>query len=236
MFESLIRQALGRRYSRLSDDYITWLSFANAGMTHPGNVWCMDYAMANLPGESPIVEIGAFCGLSINIMSYLKLRHGRKNKLFTCDAWRFEGARPGAGLGEHPHISHDDYRQFVKDTFIRNVKFFSQSDLPYALEMTSDQFFEAWNAGAEVEDVFGREVQLGGPISFAFIDGNHSYEFANRDFINTDKSLAPGGFVFFDDSGEHSDGEVCKVVAEVGKLERYRLIKRNPFHLFKKVQ
>ena len=82
--------------------------------------------------------------------------------------------------------------------------------------------------------MFGRETQLGGPIAFCFIDGNHSYEFARRDFENTDRHLQPGGFILFDDSGDGSDWGVCKVVAEVAATGRYELIATNPNYLFKK--
>jgi hypothetical protein len=56
-------------------------------------------------------------------------------------------------------------------------------------------------------DVFGRNVVLGGSLSFCYIDGNHTYGFAKRDFENKDRFLAPGGFIFFDDSGDGSGWE-----------------------------
>ena len=68
-----------------SDEYITKLCYANTGFLNIGNIWCFDYAIANLPSENPIIEIGSFCGLSSNVITYLKYRHSRKNKLICVD-------------------------------------------------------------------------------------------------------------------------------------------------------
>jgi hypothetical protein len=75
----------------ISDEYISWLTFANAGMLSKGNIYAMRYAIENLPSNSPILEIGSFCGLSTNVINYLLLAQGKKNKIFTCDKWSFEG-------------------------------------------------------------------------------------------------------------------------------------------------
>lgn len=55
----------------ISDDYVNWLCYANAGMLHRGNLYCFDYAIRNLPSEAPIVEVGSFCGLSANLLTLL---------------------------------------------------------------------------------------------------------------------------------------------------------------------
>lgn len=52
----------------VSDEYISWLSFANAGMLHAGNIYTMNYAIENLPSNSPVLEIGIFCGLSTYVI------------------------------------------------------------------------------------------------------------------------------------------------------------------------
>ena len=62
----------------LSSEYLNWLMFANAGMLTPGNLWCMDYAIKNLPSTAPILEIGSFCGLSANVITHLKEKHKMK--------------------------------------------------------------------------------------------------------------------------------------------------------------
>ncbi|MGC1267680.1 MAG: hypothetical protein WA853_15460, partial [Candidatus Acidiferrum sp.] len=53
----------------LSDGFIPWLTFANAGMLERGNLHLIDLAMRQLPSDAPILEIGSFCGLSTNILT-----------------------------------------------------------------------------------------------------------------------------------------------------------------------
>lgn len=223
----------GTRYIDLTDEYVSWLTFANAGMLNKGNLLCFDYALRNLPSRNPIVEIGAFCGLSTNLLTYYKRRYGARNALFNCDAWRFEGA---AGKVGDSDLSHEDYRQFVRDSYLRNVRLFSRDDLPHTIETLSDEFFVAWAESRSTTDLFGRPVSLGGSISFCYIDGDHSYESAVRDFRNTDRFLEPGGFVLFDDSADGSKWEVTRVVDEVKRLGAYRVVIQNPNYLFQKLR
>jgi len=69
----------------LKDEYLSWLCFANAGMLDAGNIYAMDIAVQNLPSDSPVVEIGSFCGLSANVISYLLRKHGKANNMMSCD-------------------------------------------------------------------------------------------------------------------------------------------------------
>jgi hypothetical protein len=220
-------------YINISDEYVRWLFYANAGMLDPGNLYCFDYAIRNLPSEAPILEIGSFCGLSTNVLTYYKEKHSVRNRLITCDKWEFETAQLDSMVGESS-ISHSEYRAFAMETYIRNIRMFSRYDLPYTVEMLSDDFFAAWREAAKVSDVSGRPIQLGGPISFCYIDGNHSYEYAKRDFENCDEFLEKGGFILFDDSADGSRWEVCQVVAEVKRSGKYDLIVKNPNYLFQK--
>jgi len=217
----------------VSDEYINWLCFANAGMLERGNLYCFDLAISNITGDAPILEIGTFCGLSTNIITYYKQQNGLKNRLITVDRWEFEGAAKGGTLGAS-QITHEAYANFVKETFIRNVRMFSGDDLPYAIEMLSDEFFSYWEKGAEVVDIFSRSIGLGGPVSFCYIDGNHSYEYALRDFENCDRWLLPGGFILFDDSSDRSGFEVTRVAKEVHRSKRYDTVAKNPNYLFQK--
>ena len=203
-------------------------------MLNQGNVYCINYAIQHLPSASPIVEIGSFCGLTTNIITYFKEKYSVKNRLITCDKWIFEGSESGNMLGDSKTITHDEYKVFVKDTYIRNVRMFSRYDLPFTIEQFSDDFFRSWVKNERKTDLFEKECQLGGPISFCYIDGNHSYEFARRDFQNVDKYLEKGGFVFFDDSFYGSGFEVCRVVQEVLNCGRYELVAKNPNYFFKK--
>lgn len=214
--------------------YMDWLIYANAGMLTRGNAYCIDFAIQNIKSKSPIVEIGSFCGLSTNIITYYKEKNNVDNALVTVDKWIFEGAENGGMLGDSKTVSHAMYKDFIKETFTRNVQMFSRYDLPFTMEVFSDEFFSSWEKAEKCRDVFGREFLLGGPISFCYIDGNHSYEFAKRDYINCDKYLERGGFILFDDSADGSGFEVCKVVKEVLDNGRYDLVAKNPNYFFRK--
>jgi hypothetical protein len=85
-----------------------------------------------------------------------------------------------------------------------------------------------------VRDVFGREVHLGGPIGFAYVDGNHSYDVARRDFDGCDAHLEAGGFILFDDSADHSVWEVRRVVREAIRTGRYEVVAKNPNYLLRR--
>src|SRR5260370_21835802 len=106
---------------------------------------------------------------------------------------------------------------------------FSGDDLPFAIEMTSEEFFRAWRGEQAVQDVFERPVTLGGQISFCYIDGDHTYEGAKRDFLNCDAYLQEGGFILFDDSTVEKFG-VRHLMPEVVTTGRYKLVAQNPNH------
>jgi hypothetical protein len=218
----------------IADEYVTWVYYVNAGMLDRGNLYCFDFAMQHLPSEAPILEIGSFCGLSTNLLGYYKRQRGRSNALLTCEDWSFGGAAPGP---EFPtsRLAIEEYRALVKETFLRNVKMFSARDLPGTVEISAEDFFAAWRKASTVIDVFGTTRRLGGPLSFCYIDGNHSYESAERDFLNCDEFVEPGGFILFDDSSDDSAFQgVRRVVAEVKDSPKYRLVMKNPNYLFQK--
>ena len=153
--------------------------------------------------------------------------------MITCDRWEFEGAKDGP-LSPDTTVAHSEYRQFVKESYLRNIRMFSRDTLPHTIEKYSDEFFAAWRGKETVQDVFGRELKLGGPLSFCYIDGNHSYDFVKRDFENCDEWLEKGGFILFDDSADGSAWEVCRVIREIKAGKDYELVSRNPNYLFRK--
>lgn len=220
----------------ISNEYINWLCFVNAGMLSKGNIYCMDHAIKNLPSNNPIIEIGSFCGLSTNVISYLLKRYKLSNQIFNCDKWMFEGSETGGIIPESIDITFKDYREFVKESYIRNVEFFSNTNKPFTIELYSDDFFSTWNQNKKMKDIFGQEKQLGGNISFCYIDGNHTYDFVKRDFENTNKFLDIGGFILFDDSDDSNPFGLSKLMKEISKMEQYRLIMKNPNYLFKKIK
>jgi hypothetical protein len=214
-------------------EYLKWMSFAVAGMLDPGHRHLIDTAVHVLPTDDPLLEIGAFAGLSTNLISYFLRLHGRNNDLLTTDPWIFEGEE----LVTIPESTKTfvEYRARIRKQFEENVRFWSVDRLPYAFDLASDDLFAAWRAGAIVTDVFGRERRLGGPICFCFVDGDHRYDQVRRDFLNVDGFLVPGGFLLFDDSDEFGAfPDVYRVVREAIDVRGYELIAENPHHLLRK--
>lgn len=214
----------------ISDTYTELLAGVNAGWLERGNLYALSYAIEHLPSDAPIIEIGSFCGLSTNLIDYYKRKFGRSNKLINCDKWEWNDE---GEIGESG-VSYEAYLEFALSTYKRNVEMFS-SALPFTVKEFSDDFFTLWREGKTVTDIFEREIELGGKISFAFIDGNHDYEFAKRDFDNTDEFLEPGGFILFDDSGDYSKWGVVKARDDVIASGRYEIVMKNPNYLFRKL-
>jgi hypothetical protein len=209
---------------------------ANAGWVVEGHLYCFDYAISRLPSTASIVEIGAFCGLSTNVITYFKKKHDKTNQLISVDTWSFEDSK-NSQYAKEAGYSMDDFKSFVMDTYKRNVSFFSGDDMPIAIHDSSDNFFSNWESKTPMNDVFGKSLTTSDQkISFAFIDGNHTYPFAKRDFENVDKYLEVGGFILFDDSADYIGWGSCKVAKEVSKLDRYKLIKKNPHYFFQKIK
>lgn len=220
--------------TKQANEFLTWVRFAVPGMLEQGNIDAMEYAIANMPPGKPIMEIGSFCGLSTVVLSYLLDKRSRTAPIYTCDSWEFEGQKLGAPLGDSPSVTHDAYRAFVISTFVRSMQTFAANRLPYTIECSSDEFFRRWVENEKTIDVFKRPITLGGEISFCYIDGNHTYEFAKRDFGNTDKVLVSGGFILFDDSADDSQWEVNQLAREIASGHQYELVSRNPNYLFRK--
>lgn len=228
------KQAHNHTQSEQENEFLNWVCFAVPGMLDHKNILAMEYAIKNMPPDKPILEIGSFCGLSTIVLSYLLDKYSKSAQIFTCDKWEFEGQQLGAYLGDSMVITHDAYREYVKSTFIRSMKTFSARRLPYTIELFSDEFFSKWFENIKMVDVFQRPIVLGGEISFCYIDGNHTYEFAQRDFKNTDQVLVSGGFILFDDSADGSHWEVNNLAREIASGSKYELISKNPNYLLRK--
>lgn len=221
--------------NRAANEFLAWVRIAVPGMLSKGNIGAMEYAIANMPPGKPILEIGSFCGLSTVVLSYLLDKYSKTIPLYTCDKWEFEGQQLGAPLGDSPSVTHDVYRLYVRNTFVRSMQTFAPQRLPYTIECFSDEFFRRWFKNEKTVDVFDRPVTLGGEISFCYIDGNHTYEFVKRDFENTNRALISGGFILFDDSADGSHWEVNQLTREISFGYEYELVSKNPNYLFRKM-
>lgn len=217
----------------LENEYIQLLSDVVGGYLLPGNLRAFDCCVRNMPEEGSMLEIGSFMGLSTNILTYALFKFGRKNPFFSCDAWCFAGTeKPKAGFF---WTGSDDYRQWVKGTYERNMNLFSKDIQPFTIESFSGEFFEKWEKNETVTDVFGREVTMGGPISFAYIDGAHTYQEVHDDFKNVDRYLMPGGFVLFDDSSDMGVfDDIKRVMIEIMQNDDYNLVLKCPNYCFQK--
>jgi hypothetical protein len=216
---AIVRNTSGFAPRGKQDEFLTWMRFINPGMLWPSNIELIKHCIDNLPSDSAIVEIGSFAGLSLNHITYFLRRAGRSNQVYSVDEWKFEGARPGEMIGESG-VSFDAYRQHVRDTYIRNVSLFSGDRMPLHVELSSDAFFETWNA----------------PISFAYIDGDHSYEQSKRDFDNVHRHLEIGGFIIFDDSADDGDFGCRHTAREASVSELYEIVEKNPNYCLRRVR
>jgi Methyltransferase domain len=183
------------------------------------------------PGGA-IIEIGSFLGLSTNIIAYLAFKHQPNNPFFASDPWVFEGTdKP---IGGYFDASGESYHRYVQEVFKLNTALFSQRCKPYTIQTYSDQFFELWHCGSQTMDVFGRSVTMGGPISFAYVDGAHTYDAVRGDFMGIDPYLQAGGFILFDDSADDVGFEVTKLMAEMKRNPAYELVFKTPRYFFRK--
>ncbi len=217
-----------------SDEYISWLCTVVGGWLDPshGNLRAFDYAVRHMPSDGAVIEIGSFLGLSTNIITYLTIKYHRDNPVFTCDPWVFEGTEKP--IGGYFDASSDAYRRYAQEVFRMNTALFSERRMPYTIQTYSNRFFELWRLGSTAKDVFGRSITLGGSISFAYIDGAHTYDAALGDFRGVDQHLSPGGFILFDDSADDGAFEVPRVMAEVKQNPAYELVFKTPHYFFRK--
>jgi hypothetical protein len=217
----------------VADEYVDHLRFVIGGWAFEGNVRAFECCVRNMPADTSMVEIGSFLGLSTNIIAYAAHKYGRTNPFFTCDPWVFAGSdRLKAGYFS---TATKLYRDWAMEIFKMNISVFSPTFAPHTIETFSSRFFELWQSGAMVTDLLGHETQLGGPIGFAYVDGDHTYEGAKQDFLNIDRFLAAGGYVLLDDSSDDSRYEGLKqLVREIADRPDYTLVLKAPNYCFKK--
>lgn len=225
-----------------SDDFIRRIRslVIGEGMLRDGNIDLMISAIKNMPKDGSVVEIGSHGGLSTNLIVYLIRKYERNNIFFNCDAWIYEGYKDYLGSAElyvdgRDDVMRKDYPMYMKNAFINATKFLSSQNLPHSLHMYSDTFFEKWSANAVETDIFGNTATLGGPISFAYIDGGHSYDVAWKDFNDVSKYVLKNGYVLLDDSADGLNLGSSKMMAEIKKDPRYMVVAKNPNYMLKKV-
>jgi hypothetical protein len=216
------------------DAYIAWLCRVNGGWldARSGNLRAMDHAIRHMPDGGSVVEIGSFLGASLNVLTYLTLKYERPHRVFSCDPWDFEDTEEP--IGGFFDASAPSYRAYAREIFKRNIELFSAEKPPHPFEAYSNDFFLDWRKGVRRTDVFGREVGLGGSITFAYIDGAHTYEASMADFCNVNEQLVSGGFVLVDDSSDRGPFESTRTAEEALALPAYELVFKTPNYLLRK--
>lgn len=225
-----------------NDDFIRRLRslVIGEGMLNEGNIELMDYAIKNMPIGGHVVEIGSYGGLSTNLLIYLLDKHQRTNDLFTCDAWIYEGYGDHLPENELIHLDgrsdllRSDYSLYMKNAFISATKFLSSHRLPFSFHSDSFIFFEQWNKRKSMTDVFDRHIEIGGDISFAYIDGGHSFEVAWSDFQNISNHLLKDGFILLDDSADGQNFGSAKMMNQIKNNTRFKIIAKNPNYLIQR--
>ncbi|HPW67048.1 MAG TPA: class I SAM-dependent methyltransferase [Salinivirgaceae bacterium] len=206
------------------------LRYIVPGWLEPGHLYCIDYAIKNLNSDKPILEIGTFAGLSTNVILHFLKKHNRNNLFYTTD-WYMDDTKDEDKICDL--ASGRLICDYLKESFVRNVKTFHPKANILSSELSSDDFFAAWNKD-EIKNLHGGKFRPEGEISFAYIDGNHKYEFAKRDFENVDKILISGGFILFDDSADYTNWGSKKVAQEAAKSGKYEVVRKNPHYFLRK--
>jgi len=217
-----------------ADAYLPWLCTVVGGWLDAGsgNLRAFDHAVRHMPGGGAVLEIGSFLGLSTCALGHLLRKYEQPHRFFNCDPWEFEEAdEPIGGVFD---ASSFGFRSYARSTFVRNIETFCAERRPFSIEADSNAFFADWSGRRTRKDLFGREVELGGPISFAYIDGAHSAEASRADFRNVDRYLLSGGFVLFDDSDDGGAFGSTRTAQEVARDARYELVFKAPNYLFRK--
>lgn len=210
------------------------------GMLKESNIFLMDLAVRHMPSEGSAVEIGAYGGLSSLVILHLLKKHNRANGFFNCDAWIYEGyANPGGNSSEmidgREDVHRRDFGNYMKQAYVNAMQLLSPSDLPHTFHLRSDDFFRYWNANTMHLDIFGREVLLGGPISFAYIDGDHSFEQTVTDFENVARSICRGGFILLDDSADNYTYGSAGMTRIIRRDKRFVIVNKDHNYLLKRV-
>ena len=231
-----------KRPPQLDDDFIKRLKslVIGEGMLHEGNIYLINHAIQSMPANEAVVEIGSYGGLSTNLIAYLLKKHQKNNSFFNCDAWIYEGYQDHKGIisktiDGRNDISRSDYSVYMQQAFVNATQFLNSKNLPHSFHLYSDVFFEKWAVQEIMIDLFGQSSTLGGGISFAYIDGGHSHEIAWRDFVNVSQFLLKDGYILLDDSADYMNFGSAKMIAEIKKDKRFKIVDKKPNYLIQKI-
>jgi predicted O-methyltransferase YrrM len=190
-----------------------------------GNIKLIDFAIKNMPNEGSVLEIGSYGGLSTNLIAHLIKKHKKNNLLFNCDAWIYEGFHDHKDINDNNIDGRNDVSRAAYSVYMKQ-----------SFNMFSISFFDKWDNNETLIDMFGNSATLGGSISFAYIDGGHSYEVAWQDFTNVSKYLSTGGYILLDDSADSMSFGSSKMMSEIKKNNAFKIIDKAPNYLIQKIK
>lgn len=227
------------RVTEYQDDFTQRLLQVNHGLIRKGNIAALKLALELAPPSGAVLEIGTFTGTTACLIAYFAEQGGKTREIYTCDRWDY-GFK---GLSERPlghgHITGNQWGEHARETALSHIRFFAGTRHVHPMLMWSAELLSAWQESLEVSDLFGNNLRLGRAVAFAFIDGNHGYDFVKADFKAVDKVMMPGGVVLFDDSADLTGSPgVRRFMKELksGPLAdgRYSLISKASNYLIRK--
>jgi hypothetical protein len=217
------------------DEFIERILCTVPGMTPASNIYLMDKAIAHMPGDADVLEIGSFAGQSAILFHYLMRKHGKKGRIVCVDPFIYEGWQDSKSadkkyleiVGNDPLLSRKDYLQFVEASFQRNVSFFCSANTPQLYKMNSDDFF------ARLQKGDFPELKAFKP-GFCYIDGDHSKAAALSDAKNCLQLSVKGGWLLMDDTSKGSGLPSAEAAEEICSWKELELVDKNPNFLFRK--
>src|SRR5262249_12897166 len=129
----------------------------------------------------------------------------------------------------------EDFRRYARQVFVLNASTFSAERKPFTIEARSDRFLDLWSQGAAVADVFGRTARLGGPISFAYLDGAPPPAAREARGAGPARHPGPRRFLLLDASADGAGFPgVTHVARRLARNPAYELVSRSPNYFFRK--
>jgi predicted O-methyltransferase YrrM len=217
------------------DEYIDRILCSVAGMTSKQNIYLMDKAIAALPEQFDVLEIGSFAGQSAILLNYLMKKHNKKGKIICVDPFYYEGWYDKqnqsqeyiSSIANHPNITRQEYLHFIEQSFKTNTHIFCKENPPQLYKMRSDDFFIKLSTDQLPEL---SELKFG----FCYIDGDHSKASALNDMKNCISSSMPNAMILMDDSAKQYRLGSTDAANEILKWKKVKLIAESPNRLFQK--